>query len=208
MTSTEGLDPKEIVRRGYDLISYDYREDDPDGEGVYGSWIDHLCEQVPEGGSILDLGCGCGVPVSRRLAANGFAVTGVDISAVQIERARKLVPTGTFLHGDATAMTFPSDSFDAVVSFFAIIHIPVDEQQALFTRIGRWLRPGGLLVATVGHRAWTGTEESWHGAPMWWSHADADTYRGWITAAGLDITAEHFVPEGDGGHALFTAVRR
>src|SRR5690606_28617549 len=39
MTSTEGLDPKEIVRRGYDLISYDYREDDPDGEGVYGSWI-------------------------------------------------------------------------------------------------------------------------------------------------------------------------
>jgi hypothetical protein len=38
---------------------------------------------------------------------------------------------------------------------------------------------------------------------MWWSHPDAATYRTWMTGAGLDIVSEEFVPEGNGGHALF-----
>jgi hypothetical protein len=38
---------------------------------------------------------------------------------------------------------------------------------------------------------------------MWWSLADAATYRTWLQAAGLQITAQDFVPEGAGGHALF-----
>jgi len=37
--------------------------------------------------------------------------------------------------------------------------------------------------------------------------ATAATYRGWIEEAGLDITEQGFVPEDDGGHALFWAQR-
>ena len=40
---------------------------------------------------------------------------------------------------------------------------------------------------------------------MWWSHADVATYRRWLTAAGLTIRSEAFVPEGDSGHSLFWA---
>jgi hypothetical protein len=40
---------------------------------------------------------------------------------------------------------------------------------------------------------------------MWWSHADASTYRGWLTEAGLTVREEDFHPEGDGGHAIFYA---
>jgi hypothetical protein len=42
---------------------------------------------------------------------------------------------------------------------------------------------------------------------MWWSHADAATYRDWITEAGLRVESEAFVPEGDSGHQLFWARR-
>ena len=42
---------------------------------------------------------------------------------------------------------------------------------------------------------------------MWWSHADAATYRAWIEQAGLRVVTEEFVPEGQGGHALFWARR-
>lgn len=42
---------------------------------------------------------------------------------------------------------------------------------------------------------------------MWWSHADAATNREWIERAGLTVEREDFVPEGDGGHALFWARR-
>ena len=40
---------------------------------------------------------------------------------------------------------------------------------------------------------------------MWWSQADAATYRTWLAQAGLEVTSQQFVPEGDGGHALFWA---
>jgi hypothetical protein len=42
---------------------------------------------------------------------------------------------------------------------------------------------------------------------MYWSHADAETYRRSVTAAGLEIVLEAFIPEGSGGHGLFYARR-
>jgi SAM-dependent methyltransferase len=202
------MDPKDIVRRGYDALSYRYRGDAEEPEH-YPTWRAALEERVPAGGAVLDLGCGCGVPLARDLAAGGYAVTGVDLSAVQVERARRRVPAGRFLHADAAEVDFPASSFDAVVSLYALIHLPLDEQPRLLGRIGRWLRPGGWLLASTGHRAWTGTEDGWLGGdvPMWWSHADAATYRTWIERAGLAIVAQEVVPEGDGAHALFWARR-
>ena len=201
------MEPKEIVRRGYDALSYRYRGDTEEPER-YATWLGQLRERVP-GGAILDLGCGCGVPLARDLAARGYAVTGVDLSAVQVARARQLVPAARFLQADATQIRFPPSSFDAVVSLYALIHLPLDEQPALLGRIGRWLRPGGWLLVTTGQQAWTGTEDGWLGGdtPMWWSHADAATYRSWIEQAGLAVVLQEVVPEGDGAHALFWARR-
>ena len=95
-------------------------------------------------------------------------------------------------------------------AFFAIIHLPLAEQPTFLCRVGRWLRPGGVLIATVGHRAWTGTERDWLGVPgadMWWDHADEATYRRWLVDAGLEVEVERFVPEGIGGHTFFLASR-
>jgi SAM-dependent methyltransferase len=201
-------DPRAIVRRGYDALSYRYRADDA-GPGQYGAWLDALRERTPPGGAVLDLGSGCGVPVARDLAGHGFAVTGVDVSEVQVRRARRLVPQGRFLRADATRVRFPAAAFDVVVCLYTLIHLPLDEQPPLLHRIATWLRPGGWLLVTGGDRAWTGTEDGWLGGtvPMWWSHADATTYRSWIEEAGLEVVAQEHVPEGDGGHALFCARR-
>lgn len=201
-------DERDLVRRGYDALSYHYRSDDAD-DGEYARWLVDLQGSLPVSGAVLDLGCGCGVPVARFLANAGYQVTGVDISDVQIERARRLVPAGTFVRADATRLDLPSASFDAVVCLYALIHMPLADQPRLIGRIATWLRPGGWLLATAGNGAWTGTEDNWLGGPatMWWSHADAATYRSWLQQAGLTITAEEFIPEGAGGHALFWAQR-
>ncbi len=60
---------------------------------------------------------------------------------------------------------------------------------------------------TAGWTEWTGSDEGWLGGPavMWWSHADVDTYEGWLVDAGLTIETVEHVPEGDGGHSLFWA---
>jgi SAM-dependent methyltransferase len=201
-------DPKSIVRHGYDLVSRAYRADDAE-DGMYADWLDTLETRVAPGSRVLDLGCGCGVPVARRLAP-AYAVTGVDLSPIQIARARDLVPGATFVCTDMTTLRFPDESFSAITCFYALIHLPLAEQPILLGDIRRWLLPGGLFLATVGHGAWTGLEKDWlgiAGGDMWWSHADAGTYRRWFAEAGLRVELESFVPEGDGGHTLLLATR-
>jgi SAM-dependent methyltransferase len=204
-------DPKEIVRKGYDKISYAYRGDEEDASlAQYHGWLDELLPLLARtDGSrpvVLDLGCGCGIPVARRLAAS-CAVTGVDLSPVQIERAQKLVPGAQFLCADMTRLSFPPGSLDAVTAFYSIIHVPQEEQPGLFRAISGWLRPGGYLMATLGSEAWTGTEENWldAGAEMYWSHASEPIYRGWLGEAGFTILWTRFIPEGSGGHVLALA---
>ena len=88
------MDPKEIVRQGYDKISYNYRSDD--GRYMpsdYAGWLTELIPLLPPGAPLLELGCGCGVPVAQILAPD-FDYTGVDISPVQVERAKELVKNG------------------------------------------------------------------------------------------------------------------
>ena len=201
-------DPKDVVRRGYDAVSRLYDEV-YGADTKYASVLGELCGRLPPGAAVLDVGCGSGVPVARTLAAAGHRVTGVDISEVQIRRARERVPQAEFIRADVTALAFAAASFDAVVSFYALIHIPPAEQPPLLRRIAGWLRPGGSFAATTGHGAWTGSEDDWlgGGAPMWWSHADAATNRAWITEAGLTVEREDYLPEGAGGHALFWARR-
>jgi len=170
--------PKDVVRRGYDAVSERYRGDDEE-PARYATWLADLSTRLPARASVLDLGCGCGVPISRALADLGQEVVGVDISAVQVERARRLVPGARFVQADAAGLTFGPDSFDAIVCLYMLIHLPQAEQQALIGNLRTWLRPGGVLLATVGATAWTGEETDWLGGGerMWWSHPGADTYR-------------------------------
>jgi SAM-dependent methyltransferase len=152
----------DLVRRGYDALSPRYRADDaPDGE--YAPWLATLVERLPASATVLDLGCGNGVPVARFLTVAGHRVTGVDISDVQIARARRLVPDATFMRADATTLDPPPASFDGIVCLYALIHMPLADQPGVLDRIAGWLRPGGWLLATTGHTAWTGTEDDWLG---------------------------------------------
>ena len=202
------------MRAAYNILSRAYRPDTADEatQRKYADWLALVRDRAPAGGDVLDLGCGNGIPAAKWLSDSGFRVTGVDLSDTMVERARQLVPGATFLRGDATLVEevdFEVSTFDAVVSFYALIHVPITDQPGIIASAARWLRPGGLFVATVGHTAWTGSERDWlgGGAPMWWSHPGAATYRAWIESAGLAINDERFVAEGTGGHTLFVATR-
>jgi len=201
--------PKEIVREGWDAVSTLYRADGRSTDIFDHSWADHKrwlarVLKLERNSKVLDLGCGCGVPDARMLARR-FEVVGVDLSEVQIARARRLVPAATFLHSDMTKVRFLAGSLDAALCLYSIIHVPVEEQPALLDRIGRWLRPGAPFVLVAGADAYTGIESGWLGskADMYWSHADAETYAGWLEHAGFEILRRERIPEGASGHELF-----
>src|SRR5205823_5193454 len=90
------------------------------------------------GTATMCIGCGRGVPATRELARR-HRVTGVDISAVQVELARHHVPEASFVHGDAMELEVAPASFDAVVALFVFGHVPIEEQAGLIARIGLWL---------------------------------------------------------------------
>lgn len=206
-------DPKDIVRDGYDKASFAYQDDrDGGNHPVYSRWILRLAQDLSPSAHVLDLGCGCGVPATRSLARLG-TVVGVDISPVQIDRARILVPEAKFVCEDMSSVRFPTESFDAIVALYSIIHVPLKEQRDLLKRIADWLKPGGTFVATLGSETWTGTESDWlgvEGAETYWSHSDAQTYRAWLLDSGLQLIADEYVPEAgaSGGHHLFYTTRR
>jgi SAM-dependent methyltransferase len=205
---------KEVVRRGWDRVSTIYRPPastaDVFGHSFldYDDWLRPLVDHLPRNSAVLDLGCGCGVPVARELAHH-FQVTGVDISDVQINRARALVPNARFLPADMTRIRFPSQVFAGITCLYALIHVPLAEQRDLLERIYDWLVPGGLVLLTTGETAWTGTEENWlgSGATMYWSHADAESYDAWLREIGFEILERRRIPEGESAHALFLLQR-
>lgn len=134
------LDPRDQVREGYDAVSYAYRADDAE-DGDYQLWLEELAPHLQPRAHVLDLGCGYGIPAARWLSRRGYTVTGIDLSPVQIERARRLVPAAEFRCADITTLDLPERSFDAIVSFFAIIHVPLAEQSDLLGAMHRWLKP-------------------------------------------------------------------
>lgn len=67
--------------------------------------------------------------------------------------------------------------------------MPRDAQPMLVRRIHCWLRPAGAFLATWPGHAWEGTEDNWEGwgAPMWWSHHDAEANLRLLREAGFRV---------------------
>src|SRR6266568_550427 len=123
VTMSWDLDPRQIVEAGYDRVAKQYLAGKDADEPVTLAALERLARTLPPGAAVLDLGCGAGVPVTRWLAQR-FAVTGVDLSARQLELARQQVPNANFLQAEMTSLDFPPATIDAIVAFYSIIHVP------------------------------------------------------------------------------------
>ena len=179
------MDDKSIVRDGYNAIAAKYLPTrSEDSEDV--QLLQELVERLPKGAKVLDAGCGAGVPVTRYLS-QFFDVTGIDFSEEQIRLGRQLVPEAHFLCSDITRLTLMDNSFDAICSYYAIIHIPREEHRALILSFHRMLKPSALVLLCLGADDLSKDIQDYLGAPMYWSHFDADTNRNLVKECGFDI---------------------
>jgi cyclopropane fatty-acyl-phospholipid synthase-like methyltransferase len=193
-------DPKEIVARGYDAIALRYAEWAGRVASPAMEWLRDLDSRLPDRSNVLELGCGRGVPGTRQLARR-HRVTGVDISAVQIELARHHVPEASFLNADALELEIAEGTLDAVVALYFFGHVPMREQRELIGRIALWLREGGLFLATLGTGdAGEDVDQDWLGAPMFFASLGADSYLPLLRDCGLEPAREEVVTQHEPGH--------
>lgn len=108
--------------------------------------IEHAVDALePQPGErILDVATGTGW-AARQLAERGATVTGVDFGAGVIEAAKALsIGAGIdFRVGDAEALEFPDNHFDAVISTFGTMF--ARDPEAVASELARVVRPGGRI---------------------------------------------------------------
>ena len=200
---------KETVKAGYNIIADRYlAARTRDSEDV--RLLDELITRLPAGAKVLDAGCGAGLPISQMLSEK-FEVTGVDFSEAQIELAKKNVPNANFICQDITQLNFPENTFDGICSYYAIIHIPREEQQPLFGNFDRMLKPDGLALLCLGAESVVeDIDENFLGTRMYWSHYDSETYLEMLTQCGFSILWSKRVADGtcEGAGHLFTLVQK
>jgi SAM-dependent methyltransferase len=189
-----------IVRTGYDALGARYSEWAARVEGDPRTrLLQELAERLEPGATVLDLGCGPGIPSTVWLA-QFFDVVGVDFSEVQLEQARCEIPSAIFVAADICEVDFPDCSFDAVTALYSLTHVPRERHAELFGRIAGWLRPGGWFLVSLSARGsedWVG---DWLGVDMFFSGWNAETNRRLLADVGLRLDVDEVVemdePEG------------
>lgn len=193
--------PGRVVAEGYDRVADRYLAWTVHGPTRL-AYLDRVMALLPDESTVLELGCGAGEPVARRLSER-HRVTGVDLSPEQIARARVNAPDAEFLIGDMTQLVLEPRSVDAVIAFYSIIHVPRTMHTELLAKIASWLRPDGLFVATMGAVSSPGTiEEDWLGVPMYFSHFDAPANRAMVQRAGFVLESTEVVEDEEDGRSV------
>jgi len=103
---------------------------------------------LPPGASILDIGCGCGIPISEALLQEGFTVYGVDASATLVSKFRERFPNAPVECSSVEDSPFFSRTFDAVVAWGLIFILQAKAQQRLIGKVARTLNRQGHFLFT------------------------------------------------------------
>lgn len=193
---------KEQIIRAYDQAAEAYLEGRPHDNLRY---LDIMTSYLQAGASILDLGCGAGVPIDSKLVRDGFSVHGIDISTRQIALAQQHVPDGRFEVRDMSSLQEGEFSVDAVISLYAIYHTPRETHPVLFRKMHSFLRDGGILFATLGAKDWEGTKENFYGVRMEWSMYGPDMNRMLVGDAGFEILTDEIHKTEGGRHQVVIA---
>jgi len=193
---------KELIKKGYDIIASRYILDR--NKFKNDKYLEKLDNLLKPASTILDLGCGVGKPVDKFLVDRGHQVTGIDFSSKMIELARGHVPEAKYLVRDISELKREEYRVDAVVSFYAIIHIPKENHRELFTKINSFLAEGGLILVTLGKEE---NEEigDFYGVEMYWSHYGSEQSREIIEEAGFEVIIDEIDASGEESYHIILA---
>lgn len=196
----------DLVKFGYNKVAETYLSNrDQFSNNKY---LEKLTELLKPGATVLDIGCGSGVPVDKYLVDKGFKVIGIDFSEKQIELAKKNVPQAAFEVEDMMELKMDEYQVDAVVAFYAISHTPRETHQDLFNKINSFLPKGGLVLVTMGIGDYEGLEDDFHGVKMWWSHYGADKNIEIVKKAGFEILFSEIDDSGGESHLIILAKKK
>jgi 2-polyprenyl-3-methyl-5-hydroxy-6-metoxy-1,4-benzoquinol methylase len=115
-------------------------------------------KRLPPGASILDIGCGYGIPISEALLHDGFMVYGVDASPTLVSKFRERFPNAPVECSSVEDSLFFSRTFDGVVAWGLLFILPGETQRSLLGKVARALNRHGQFLFTSPKQACTWTD--------------------------------------------------
>jgi len=156
---------------------------------------------LPRSGSVIDLGCGPGFPITVVLIEEGLHVFGVDAAPSFVAAFQRNLPGTPILCEAVQESRFFDRTFDAVLAIGLMFLLKAEDQHHLIHRFAETLVPGGRLLFTataipaIWNDAMTGLESISLGAVR---------YRELLRASGLSVAKEY---EDVGENHYFDAFR-
>lgn len=169
-------------------------------------WMEAFAGLMAPGASVLDIGCGSGVPVARFLVARGHDVTGIDSSPEMIALFRQNLPGMGSAVADMRMLDL-GRRFGGVLAWDSFFHLTAEDQRGMFAVFGAHAAPGAPLMFTSGPGAGEalGVLE---GDVLYHASLSGEDYRALLDGAGFDVVRH--VPEDPacGGRTVWLAQTR
>jgi cyclopropane fatty-acyl-phospholipid synthase-like methyltransferase len=112
--------------------------------------VSRFVASLPQGATVLDLGCGNGIPISRFLFERGFSIYGIDSSSKMIEQFVRNLPGVPAECSDLLKSELFGRDFDAVIAYGLMFHFPSNKQEAVIAKVSGRLNDGGKFLFNSG----------------------------------------------------------
>lgn len=177
---------------GYEAVASEFverRERSSIGVATVRAWA----RSLPAGASILDLGCGHGVPISAALMNDGFVIYGVDASPSLTAEFRRQFPHAHVACEAVEDSRFFGRAFDGIIAVGLMFLLPAEVQRDVIRKVSQALTSGGRFLFTCPEQACTWTDVLTGRQSL---SLGAEEYKALLSAAGLTPVAE-YVDEGE-----------
>jgi 2-polyprenyl-3-methyl-5-hydroxy-6-metoxy-1,4-benzoquinol methylase len=170
--------------------------------GIGARTVRDWASTLQRGATVIDLGCGSGLPITEVLVAEGLNVYAIDAAPSLVQAFRRNLPNIPVACEAVEDSPFFGRTFDGVVAWGLMFLLSPEEQRRLIQRIADILMPGGQLLFTscaqplVWNDAMTGLESRSLGAAEYWRQ---------LSAVGLSVNSEY---EDEGENHYFDAFKK
>ena len=169
------------------------------------TWLDRFTSLLPDGGSILDIGCGSGEPIAGYFIAKGYAVIGIDAPLPLIELCRSRFPENLWAVADMRELAL-GRRFDGLIAWHSFFHLSPEDQRLMFGIFRQHANDGAALMFTAG----PGRGEAigtFQGKPLYHASLAREDYESLLAANGFRLL-DHIVEDPQCGGATIYLARR
>jgi SAM-dependent methyltransferase len=167
------------------------------------AWLDRFLALLPDDPTVLDVGCGSGVPIARYLIEQRCRVIGVDASSAMVTMCAGRFPEQEWQVADMRTLDL-NRTFDGIAAWDSFFHLAQAHQRRMFPAFRRHAAAGAALMFTTGPSA--GEQlGSYRGEPLYHASLDGDEYRRLLHDSGFDVVTHVVEDPTCGRHTIWLA---